>query len=341
MASENKIIRIGTRGSPLALVQANTVCAKLAEAHPDLQTEIVVIKTSGDWKPSDGEVRLSEAEGGKGQFAKEIEQALLAGEIDAAVHSMKDMDSHLPDGLVLDHMLEREDPRDALLLRDRVSLGGELSSDDLANNSQLKDGGFSALPEGCVVGTASVRRAAFLLSRRPDLKIVPFRGNVQTRIDKLRGENSDGSVGCTLLAMAGLNRLGLADEVDVVLGVEDMLPAAGQGAVGIEVREGDEDEDVLSIFSHISCFNTVVCVKSEREVLRILDGSCHTPIGAYATYEGGELWLRVRVSSLDGQQNFEDEIRGAVENVEDAIKLGHEIGRRLKKKIPPGILSDE
>ncbi len=341
MSASQRTIRIGTRGSPLALAQAKTVQAKLAEAHPSIENELVIIKTSGDWNPSEGDVRLSEADGGKGQFAKEIEQALLVGEIDAAVHSMKDMDSHLPDGLILDHMLEREDARDALLLRDRLSSLCELSECDLANFSQLKNDDFEALSKDTVVGTASVRRAAFLLSKRPDLKIVPFRGNVQTRIDKLRGENSqnaENSPTCTLLAMAGLNRLGIADEADVILEPEVMLPAAAQGAVGVELRKGDDN--IISIFSHISDLNTVLCVKAEREVLRVLDGSCHTPIGAYAVFEQGEIWLRVRVVSLDGQQSFEDEIRGPVETIEEAVKLGHEVGQRLKKLIPPEILTE-
>ncbi len=327
MNLQNKIIRIGTRGSALAMTQTRTVCAKLAEVFPDLKTQIVVIKTSGDWSPSDGEVRLSEAEGGKGLFAKELEQALLSGEIDAAVHSMKDMDSNLPEELVIDHMLPREDARDALLFSSEIKKKAEFS--------QNKSGGFDALPEGCVVGTASVRRAAFILSKRPDIKIEPFRGNVGTRIEKVRG----GQVGCTCLAMAGLNRLGLSHEVDVVMSVEEMLPAAGQGAVGVEVRESDSD--MLTIFGQISCFNTVLCVKAEREVLRVLDGSCHTPIGAYATLECGEIWLRVHVASEDGTKNFTDEIKGAVRNIEEAIALGHKLGQRIKLLIPEEVLGHE
>ncbi|MCB9983926.1 MAG: hydroxymethylbilane synthase [Rhodospirillales bacterium] len=326
-----KQIKIGTRGSPLAMAQTRTVQAKLAEVHPDLETEIVVIQTSGDWSPADGEVRLSAAEGGKGLFAKEIEQALLEGRIDAAVHSMKDMDSTLPEGLVVEHMLVREDPRDALLFSHKIK--------DLANYSRLKNEGLAVLPQAAVVGSASVRRGAFLLSQRSDLKIVPFRGNVQTRIDKLRGPENDGSIDCTLLAMAGMNRLGIAHEADIVLGPEVMLPAAAQGAVGIEVRASDED--VLSIFSHISDCNTVICVKAEREVLRILDGSCHTPIGVYGVLDDGELWLRAGVISLDGTQRFDDEIRGAVQTVEEGQSLGRTLGERLKRRVPPEIFNQE
>lgn len=314
----NKILKIGSRGSPLALAQVALVEAALAEKFPDLVTERVTITTSGDWKPEDGEVRLSARAGGKAQFAKEIEEALLAGEIDCAVHSMKDMDSNLPEGLVIDHMLPREDVRDCLLFSNALSNDGQLDFDDIAH--------------GACVGTASVRRGAFLLSQRPDLKIEPFRGNVQTRIEKVRS----GQVDVTMLAMAGLKRLGIADEADVVLEVEDMLPAAAQGAVGIELCSNDDD--LLSIFSRISDAKTVFCVKAERAALRALDGTCHSPIGAYAMFKGDEMWLRVRVVSEDGLQSFDDDIRGHVENVQDAQALGTEIGARMKAIIPPGIL---
>lgn len=313
-------IRIGSRGSPLALKQVEMVQDALDGVFPELETEVVIIETSGDWRPSDGEVALSEREGGKAQFAKEIEEALIAGDIDCAVHSMKDMDSFLPDGLVIDHMLPREDARDALLFSDHVRAG--------------KCDAFDLIPQGARVGTVSVRRAAFLLSKRPDLKIEPFRGNVQTRIGKLRV----GQVDVTMLAIAGLKRLGIADEADVVLDVEEMLPAAAQGAVGIEIRESDAE--VLSIFSRISNLNTVLCVKAERSVLKVLDGSCHSPIGAYAVLDGGEMWLRVRIVSLDGVQVFEDDIRGQVLSVDEAQALGAEIGARMKAIIPKGVLKD-
>ena len=322
----------------MALVQAETVQARLNAAHPGLESELVIIKTSGDWTPAHGDVRLSAVEGGKGLFAKEIEQALLAGDIDIAVHSMKDMDSQLPEGLQIDHMLDREDPRDALLLRDKVTSHLKDIDTNLSNYSQLNNDAFDAISQGMVVGTASVRRAAFLLSKRPDLQIVPFRGNVQTRIDKLRAENSENdgaNVGCTFLAMAGLNRLGLSDEADIILEPEVMLPAAGQGAIGIETRRGDGE--VIANISHISDFKTVLCVKAERAVLCVLDGSCHTPIGAYATLEQGQMWLRVCVVSLDGQQRWDDDIRGSVATIEEAVELGRIIGERLKTQISPEI----
>ena len=320
MSESLKILRIGTRGSPLALKQVEMVQGALGEHFPDLKTEVVVIQTSGDWKPEDGEVRLSEEAGGKGQFAKEIEAALLAGEIDCAVHSMKDMDSFLPDGLVIDHMLPREDVRDVLLF-----------SNELADNVQINSGGFDMLPQGAVVGTASVQRAAFLLAERPDLKIEPFRGNVQTRIGKVRVGNVDVS----LLALAGLNRLGISHEADVILDVETMLPSAGQGAVGIEIRDGDDA--VLSLISRISHLKTVLCVKAERAALRVLDGACHTPIGAYATLDDGSMTLRVRVCSLDGRQSFYDDVTGEVSSIKEAEDLGREIGEKMKAVIPHDI----
>lgn len=323
MSVPDRTIRIGSRGSPLALKQVEMVEAALAETFPELETERVVILTSGDWKPEDGEVRLSEREGGKAQFAKEIEEALLAGAIDCAVHSMKDMDSYLPDGLVIDHMLSREDARDCLLF-----------SSALSGNSQKDMGGIGAIPEGTVVGTASVRRGAFLLSVRDDLEIVPFRGNVQTRIEKVRA----GQVDVTMLALAGLKRLGIAHEADAVLSVEEMLPAAAQGAVGIEVRAGDAT--VSAIFSRISDEKTVLCVKAERAALKALNGNCHSPIGAYAVLNGDEMWLRVRVVPVDGRQVFDDDIRGDVISVEGAQSIGAEIGARMKTVIPAGILKD-
>ncbi|MGH1397607.1 MAG: hydroxymethylbilane synthase [Alphaproteobacteria bacterium] len=303
-----KTIKIGTRGSPLAMTQTRAVEAALKAAFPDLSVEIVEILTSGDWKPSDGEVRLSEAAGGKGQFASEIEAQLLSGEIDAAVHSMKDMDSFLPDGLVINHMMEREDPRDCLLFADRS---------------------LAALAETAIVGTASVRRAAFLLADRPDLKIVPFRGNVQTRIDKIRGSEV---IDCTLLALAGLKRLGLEDEADIVLSVDEMLPAAGQGAVGIETRE--DDGDVQALFDAIACSDTLKRVQAERAALAVLDGSCHTPIGAHAVLEGAQVYLRVKVVSQDGAQMFEGEGRG-----EDSLALGVDVGAAIKARLPDGFLA--
>ncbi len=308
-----KTIRIGTRGSPLALRQVEMVRAALSKAWPQIQTEQVVIKTSGDWDVKDGEKRLET----KGDFAKEIEQALMEGRIDIAVHSMKDMESVLPDGLIIEHMLEREDVRDCLLF-----------NNDLADNTQK----ISDLPKGSIVGTASVRRQAYVLSVRSDLKVVPLRGNVQTRIEKVRS----GQVDMTMLALAGLKRLGLEDEVDGYLDPEEMLPAAGQGAIGIEMRQGEDD--IAEILDAITHRKTVLCVSAERAALRVLDGSCHTPIGAYAVLNGDKMRLRLSVLRLDGSEIFEEEAVEAVKTLEQARVFGEDLGHRLKRQIPLDVL---
>lgn len=302
-------LKLGTRGSPLAMTQAEMVRTHIQRVHPAIEVEIVTILTSGDWKPSDGETRLSEENGGKGQFAKEIELALIRGEIDIAVHSMKDMESHLPLGLEIPWMLPREDARDALII-----------SKNMANNVQKVDD----LPIGCRVGTASVRRAAFALSKRPDLKIEPLRGNVQTRLAKLE----NGQVDATFLALAGLKRLGLAHKANIILEPEEMLPSAAQGAIGIEILSDRKNE--LAFIGQISCDNTYICVSAEREALRLLDGSCHTPIGAYATWgEHKSMRLRLQVTSLDGRVSFTQDECEVIATIQDA----HDFGRRLAQNI--------
>ena len=302
-------IRIGTRGSPLALKQVDMVRAALG---PNIETETVIIKTSGDWNPADGEVPLPENQGGKACFAKEIEEALLRGAIDCAVHSMKDMDSTLPKGLVIPFMLPREDPRDALISREGKRL--------------------NELPHGAIIGTTGPRRKAFLQAQRPDFKIVPFRGNVGTRLEKLKA----GDVDATLLAVAGLKRLGMANKITQILEAEAMLPPAGQGAIGIETRGGDAD--IMSIFSQINCLNTAICVSSERSFLRAIGGSCYTPVGAYATLENGQLHLRVMLFSVDGKQSWSEEITGAASTPEEAGALGKALGDSLKLRVPDGII---
>ncbi len=314
MIVELEKIIIGTRGSPLALVQTNIVKDNIINIRPDIEVEIKVIKTSGDWKPSDGEVRLNALEGGKAQFATEIEDALLSGEVDIAVHSMKDMETILPEGLVIPYMLPREDVRDAFL----------------SNNSQ----NISDLPIGAVVGSASVRRQAFLLNMRPDLNVVPFRGNVKTRIDKMKGKQVD----ATFLACAGLNRLGMEHEITSIISVDDMLPAVGQGAVGIEMRECDLDK--LSFISQLSCVETYICVETERAVLRKLGGSCQTPVGVYSCVDDGQMYLRVKVVSLDGQDMWVESERKIITSHSDAVMFGEDIGMRLKSIVPKGVLSD-
>lgn len=307
-------LRIGTRGSKLALVQTGMVRDALIAAHPGLEVEVKIIQTSGDWKPEQGETRLSETKGGKGQFAAEIEHALLAGAVDCGVHSLKDMSSFLPEGLVIRHVLKREDPRDVLLANGAVR--------------NLAD-----LPEGAVVGTASLRRQALLLAQRPDFKIVPLRGNVPTRIEKMR----TGQVDATILALAGMRRLGLEHEIACVFTAEEMLPAACQGIVGIEIREGDSE--TARLFDPIHHAESGYAAAAERAALAVLDGSCHTPIGAHAVRDGGIMTLRVLVASGDGRQVFRDEQSAPVQNDADAARLGQVVGLRLKSRIPPDLLA--
>lgn len=306
-------LKIGTRGSPLALTQTRLVEAALKAAHPQLHIEIVIIRTSGDWKPEDGETRLAETQGGKGLFAREIEKALLDGAIDCAVHSMKDMPSFLPDGLMIEHVLKRNDPRDAFI--------------------SFNVPHYNDLPQGAVVGTSSLRRQALLLSDRPDLKIVPLRGNVQTRIDKLK----DGQVDATFLAMAGLNRLNLSGDYIHAIETDDMLPACTQGIIGIECRT--DDKTVHGYLDPIHDVETGYACAIERAALQILDGSCHTPIGAYARKEGDEFFFELKVASADGQQVFERSASAKIASDKDAADFGAAIGALLKQEMPADFLT--
>jgi hydroxymethylbilane synthase len=268
------ILTIGTRGSPLALAQTHEVRDRLAAAFPELAAPgaiaILVIKTTGDLVQ---DRPLAEI-GGKGLFTKELDDSMLEGRIDLAVHSMKDVPTLLPDGIELPCILPREDVRDAFIC--------------------LKAASLADLPAGAVIGTASLRRGAQILHRRPDLKVVNFRGNVQTRLRKLE----EGAVDATLLAMAGLRRLGLAQHVTAALSVEDMLPAVAQGAIGITCRSGDEGAHrVLAALNDRESF---IRVAAERAFLTRLDGSCRTPIAALAELDGDCLSFRGLIVSLDG-----------------------------------------
>lgn len=265
-------IRIGTRGSPLALAQAREVAARLSEAHglPVERFEIVVIRTSGD-RIQDRP--LSEA-GGKGLFTKEIEEALLEARIDLAVHSMKDMPTLLPDGLEIAALLPREDVRDAFI--------------------SLRFASLSAMPSGARVGTSSLRRSAQISRMRPDLAIVPLRGNVQTRLRKLEAGEAD----ATLLAVAGLHRLGMTDRITAPIPVDDMLPAVAQGAIGIEIR--DADGATRALVTAIDDPETSATVSAERAFLGRLEGSCRTPIAALARLENGNIFLRGEILTPDG-----------------------------------------
>ncbi len=300
--------RIGTRGSPLALAQAHETRHRLSKAFDLEETafEIVVIKTTGD-KVLDrplGEI------GGKGLFTREIEDALLDGSIDIAVHSMKDMPVAQPGGLVIDCCLPREDVRDAFL-----TLGGK---------------GLSDLPEGTVVGTSSLRRKSQLLHKRPDLQIVEFRGNVQTRLKKLE----DGVATGTFLAMAGLRRLGLTDLPAIPVPVDEMLPAVAQGAIGIERRA--DDHRAAEMLEAISDETTVSRLAAERAFLEALDGSCQTPIAGLADIDGSSLKLRGEILRTDGSEAVDGGGSGAVE---DGPEMGRALAAELLSRAGPGFLA--
>ncbi len=298
-------LRIGTRGSPLALAQAYETRARLMAAHglPEEAFEIVVIKTTGDRildRP------LSEI-GGKGLFTREIEEALLASEIDIAVHSMKDMPTLQPDGLGITCYLPREDVRDAF-----VALGGGLLAD---------------LPAGAVVGTSSLRRRAQLRHRRPDLNVVEFRGNVQTRMKKL----GDGVASATFLAMAGLRRLGMEAVASAPIETDDMLPAVAQGCIGIEQRLGDDR--VSGLLAAIHDAETGLRLAAERAFLLGLDGSCQTPIAGLAELGPDGLRLRGEILRPDGSECLVHELRGAAG---DGAALGAEAAAELRGRAGPG-----
>jgi hydroxymethylbilane synthase len=292
------LLRIGTRGSMLALAQAQLVQRLLAEAHGVGREaiEIKVITTSGD-RLTDRP--LSEA-GGKGLFSKEIEAALEAGEVDLGVHSSKDLASHLPDGLVLAAFLEREDVRDAFV--------------------SVKYRTLEALPRGAKLGSSSIRRAAQMLRARPDLEVVPFRGNVDTRLQKLEAGVAD----ATLLAAAGLNRLGKADRITAYLDPLAFPPAPAQGAIGIEIRDNDNrTADLVSVLNHAP---TATTIAAERALLATLDGSCRTPIGAFTELNGVSCRLTAEILSPDGREFYRGSVEGAAA---DAAKLGTQLGRLL------------
>jgi len=302
-------LKIGTRGSPLALAQAHETRDRLAAAFelPQEAFEVVVIRTTGDDAALIAKDRPLKEIGGKGLFTKEIEEQLSAGGIDIAVHSMKDMPVEQPGGLILDCYLPREDVRDGFV------------SPTLS--------GWADLPEGAVAGTSSLRRRAQLLNRRPDLKVVEFRGNVQTRLKKL----ADGVADCTFLAMAGLNRLGRGDVPATPVAPEAMLPAVAQGAIGIERRESDSA--VAGMLAAIHDGETARRLAAERAFLATLDGSCETPIAGLAELDGKTLRLRGEVLRPDGSEAISDD---ATCPVEDGAKLGREMALKLLERAGPG-----
>jgi hydroxymethylbilane synthase len=301
-------LKIGTRGSPLALAQAVETRSLLMKAWdwPEEAFEVVVIQTSGD-RIQDRPLRLV---GGKGLFTREIEEQLLDGSIDIAVHSMKDMPTVQPDGLVLDIYLPREDVRDAFVSTGSVSIA------DLA--------------KGTRVGTSSLRRRAQLMHVRPDLDVIEFRGNVQTRLKKL----ADGVASCTFLAMAGLNRLNMVHVATGAIEPEDMLPAVAQGAIGIERRLEDHSTAVLLEPLHDT--KTGQRVAAERAFLATLDGSCETPIAALAVIEGSELLLRGEVLRPDGSEKLSGHRRGPIL---DGAAMGDDLAKELLSQAGPEFFS--
>lgn len=291
-------LRIGTRGSPLALAQSYETRERLSIAFGlSLDSfEIVVIKTTGDKVLN----RPLKEIGGKGLFTKEIEEALLQESIDIAVHSMKDMPVQQPNGLILDTFLPREDVRDAFVSRIHKSLAD--------------------IPQGATVGTSSLRRKAQLMSKRPDLKIVEFRGNVQTRLKKL----DDGVAECTFLAVAGLNRLKMEDIITAPISTDEMLPAVAQGAIGIERRE--KDIKVATMLEAIHNSTTGLLLSAERAFLEALDGSCETPIAGLAEFKNENLRFRGEILKTDGSEVYSDE---QVVSKEDATLVGIEMAHKL------------
>mmetsp|Transcript_16483 Transcript_16483/g.41833 ORF Transcript_16483/g.41833 Transcript_16483/m.41833 type:complete len:376 (-) Transcript_16483:206-1333(-) len=305
---EKKTFTIGTRGSPLALAQAYLTRDLLKSNFPELAEEgaleIKIIKTTGDKILNQPLADI----GGKGLFTKEIDEALLDGRVDIAVHSMKDVPTYLPEGTVLPCNLPREDTRDAFISAKYKSL--------------------AELPEGAIVGSAALRRQCQLLAKYPHLKIVNFRGNVQTRLRKLE----EGVVDATLLALAGLKRLGLTEHITTILEEDEMLPAVAQGAIGIACRTGDDaSAKFLAGLNHEPTRLAVVC---ERAFLMALDGSCRTPIAGHATIEGDTMSFAGLVGRVDGSRVLSTTRQGPATE-ESAIKMGREAGEQLKAEGGP------
>jgi len=289
-------LKIGTRGSALAVTQSEWIKNRIVSRHPDISVELVRIRTKGD-KIIDSP--LSKI-GGKGLFVKEIEDALLRKEVDLAVHSIKDVPAELPEGLCLAVFPEREDPRDVFISKEYASL--------------------SDLPEGASIGTGSLRRSSQLMHIRPDIHIVQLRGNVDTRLKKLES----GAMQAIILAAAGMNRLGLSAEITEHLSTEALMPAIGQGALGLETRE--DDDRTLEILSFLNHRPTELAVRAERSFLKRLEGGCQVPIAGFGIVEGGNIILKGMVAELDGSRIIRDEIKVPDSEAEE---LGFALAERL------------
>lgn len=292
-------IKIGTRGSKLALAQTATVVDRLKKVLPEIEAEVTVIKTSGDIMQ---DVSLMQI-GGQGVFVKEIEEALLSGSIDLAVHSMKDVPGDIPEGLTFAAILQREDVRDVLVSRGRTK--------------------FEFMPKGARIGTGSLRRGAQIKLFMPDIEIVPLRGNIDTRIKKIETENLTG----VILAAAGLKRLGYAERITQFLPTEIMLPAVGQGALGLQIRKSDAElMQLLAALSHVP---TATEVTAERSYLRALGGGCRLPIAAYGLIESGRLTLEGLVAAPDGSSYVRDKVWG---ELNDAEAMGKKLADMIMEK---------
>jgi hydroxymethylbilane synthase len=294
-----KVLRIGTRGSALALWQANHIRQRLAEIH-GVEAKLVRIRTSGDQFRSAAIAQVSQNTGTKGVFIKELEDALLGGTVDLAVHSMKDVPTETPDGLAFPAITKREDVRDCLVSRAGLTLDG--------------------LPSGARIGTSSLRRQSQLLLHRPDLAVLDLRGNVDTRLKKVAAASFDAVV----LARAGLERLGASDKITEVLPTEIMLPAVGQGALGVETRA--RDKKTSELVAALDDADTRACVMAERALLRELQGGCQAPIGAWARLGAGGLLLEACVLSPDGKEHLRCEQNGPQD---DAEGIGKHLGQIL------------
>ena len=291
---------VGTRGSNLALVQTNWVVDQLKKENPGVEFEVKIIKTKGDLIK---DLPLDKI-GDKGLFVKEIEKSLLDGEIDMAVHSMKDMPSYLPEGLKFAHSPKREDPRDALIFKE-----GYKSLDDL--------------PQGARIGTGSKRRKYQLLKHRPDLELVPIRGNIETRIKKIETEKLDGVV----LAASGLRRAGLDDKIDYYIPTDIMLPAPAQGILALEIREDDKETE--KIIDSIKDDITKIQIDAERGFLIGVNGSCHIPMGAYCEIEGEKITLTGLYGDGEGKKIV---VQSQVGTLADAPKIGYELAKSVLKE---------
>jgi len=302
-----RIIKIATRKSPLAMWQAEFVRDSLLELHADLEIELVKMTTQGD-KILD--TPLAKV-GGKGLFVKELEQGMLAGDADIAVHSMKDVPMAFPEGLHLPVICQREDPRDAFVSNTHASLAD--------------------LPAGSKVGTSSLRRECQLRTNQPDLEVLPLRGNVNTRLAKL----DDGQFDAIILASAGLKRLGFEDRIREAIAPEQSLPAVGQGAVGIETRI--DDDEINALLAPLRCPRTWIVVSAERAMNRRLAGGCQVPIAGFALIDGNDVWLRGLVGMPDGSQMLTADARA---RVEDAEALGEAIAENLLAQGADKILAE-